>query len=531
MRHPHHHPRIRVVCILQILFLVVFVAHLVVQAIFFTKSSVARKVQTYVSRNVTTEQGRDITPSNEPVVPNSSDVASEFVRSEGFAAVARSSIGDSLLRETEFRQLRLKSWLELSSSTEKMASEQCENDFGFGLVRRWKAAQKVWCSPSITCHALMQTGHGGNGDNLCVLRNSSFNPAPYNDEQITQALILKYRDTSHEDEAYMHHSTPILGTQCSKVENVWRDDQLPGWNREWMVGGLATDNQIPCQSFEEKTLIIVQRDSFANLYHDSEDFFNIFLALLITELRPDQVRVLLADLYPWGPFESFWKHLFPDVRTAWEMRAEPPRCYRQIIVGIFGPASPLTLINERSNCFSSPLVRAYTRWAWSSFGLEPVRRQENRTRVVWMSRLRSVMWPERAYCDERYFRCADWTHLEVRAIGRVLANDADVVAALAARRELDVRGADFNKLPFVEQVAMVVSSDVLAGPHGAGLTHLLFLPDWGCVYELFIDGSESNIHFANLATWRGLAYHSVVAENPVPPDSVAHGVVAACHPR
>ena len=451
-------------------------------------------------------------------------------------AKRESEFFDSLIESTPKAVVETKTtleanWSRIANLTESMAPQNCEDDFGFGLIRRWLAAGKIWCAPSIRCHAIKQTGHGGDGDNLCVLNNTVFDPAPFNNPNLTQKVVMEYKDTTHVDMPYMHFKDKVLRTMCTKVPTEWKENQLPGWNHDWMVGGLATDRPVDCTTAETTPLLIIQRHGFANFYHDSEDFFNAFLALLITGLRPDQVRVLLGDLYPWGPFEGFWKHLFPDVRTAWEMRNEPPRCYRQVIIGIYGPASPLTLLSEKATCFRSPLVRAYGRWAWSSFGLEPVRRQDSTPRLLWMSRLRSVMWPERAYCDERYFRCADWTHLEVRAIGRVLANDADVVAALAARPELDVRGADFNKLPFVEQVAMVVSSDVLAGPHGAGLTHLLFLPDWGCVYELFIDGSESNIHFANLATWRGLAYHSVVAENPVPPDSVAHGVVAACHPR
>jgi hypothetical protein len=290
---------------------------------------------------------------------------------------------------------------------------------------------------------------------------------------------------------------------------------------------LGIDRRVDCDVVEETSLLIIERDSFANFYHNSEDFFNAFLTLLITGLRPDQVRVLIADLFPWGPFESLWKHFFPDVRTIWEMRGDKPTCYRKIMIGIYGPASPLTLISEKSECVRSPLVRAYGRWAWQSFGLSP-QRSDNGTRLLWLSRQRSVVWPERAYCDDRYFACADWTHLEVRQIGRVLSNEEDVVKALEARSELHVSRSDFSKLPFEQQVARVAASDVLAGPHGAGMTHLLFLPDWACVFLIFIDGSENNIHYTNMATWRGLRYTSVVMENPAPPQDVVQKLRSSC---
>ena len=47
----------------------------------------------------------------------------------------------------------------------------------------------------------------------------------------------------------------------------------------------------------------IQRDTFANMYHDTEDFVNAFIALAIMELPLNGVQVFLTDLYPWGPFE------------------------------------------------------------------------------------------------------------------------------------------------------------------------------------------------------------------------------------
>jgi hypothetical protein len=66
------------------------------------------------------------------------------------------------------------------------------------------------------------------------------------------------------------------------------------------VDVLAIDHdsvhEIDCRDAEARPLLIIQRHGFANFYHSSEDFFNAFLAFLITGLRPDEVRVLLADL-------------------------------------------------------------------------------------------------------------------------------------------------------------------------------------------------------------------------------------------
>ena len=42
----------------------------------------------------------------------------------------------------------------------------------------------------------------------------------------------------------------------------------------------------------------------------------------------------------------------------------------------------------------------------------------------------------------------------------------------------------FRDVPFLQQLRITHNSDLLIGLHGAGLTHLLFLPDWAVVFEL-----------------------------------------------
>ena len=41
------------------------------------------------------------------------------------------------------------------------------------------------------------------------------------------------------------------------------------------------------------------------------------------------------------------------------------------MVGIYGPASPLTLSNKAAQWFRSPLNRAYARWVRVSFRFDP----------------------------------------------------------------------------------------------------------------------------------------------------------------
>lgn len=43
-----------------------------------------------------------------------------------------------------------------------------------------------------------------------------------------------------------------------------------------------------------------------------------------------------------------------------------------------------------------------------------------------------------------------------------------------------------REMPFLEQIRVTHNSDIFIGMHGAGLTHLLFLPDWAVIFELYV---------------------------------------------
>ena len=51
---------------------------------------------------------------------------------------------------------------------------------------------------------------------------------------------------------------------------------------------------------------------------------------------------------------------------------------------------------------------------------------------------------------------------------------------------------------------MTHNTDILVGIHGAGLTHLLFLPDWAEVFELY--NCEDPGCYSDLARMRGVGY-------------------------
>ena len=157
--------------------------------------------------------------------------------------------------------------------------------------------------------------------------------------------------------------------------------------------------------------------------------------------------------------------------------------------------------------------------------------------VTFLARRSSSEWPEKRFCDSEtsFFDCAKLQHLGVRGLGRTIKNDAEVVRALksletrsfANGARVRFRDVDYNLLSFEDQVKVDLDTDVMVGPHGAGLLHNIFMPDRAALVELFIDGSSANRHFHNLANWQGRQYHSASLANPVPTGQLLSLVAAA----
>ena len=208
-------------------------------------------------------------------------------------------------------------------------------------------------------------------------------------------------------------------------------------------------------------------------------------------------------------------------------------CFRKLAVAILGAAAPMTVASWDTNCRGVALVRAYADFVVRALGLQNANRGRPNTavNVTYSARRASVQWPERAFCDSArsYFRCEQLRHLQLRKLGRMVRNDGAVLDALRRLEgksfkngaKVNVRDVDFSTLSFEDQIAIDATSDVLIGPHGAGLMHNIFMPDRAALIELFVDGSAANRHFHNLAFWAGHAYTGESQSNPIKTEKLA----------
>ena len=208
-------------------------------------------------------------------------------------------------------------------------------------------------------------------------------------------------------------------------------------------------------------------------------------------------------------------------------------CFKSVAFGIYGPAAPTTIASWDTPCFRTALVRAYSDFVIRSLGLQHRTHYAQPTppktiRITYMSRRATKEWPERKYCNDQtsFFLCKLWEGFGPRRLGRMISNDAEVVRALKSLStnpevgnngefQVIVQDVDYNVLTFEEQIGIDVQTDIMVGPHGAGLMHNIFMPDRAALIELFVDGSSANRHFHNLAHWYGRIYEGQGMSNPV----------------
>ena len=434
---------------------------------------------------------------------------------------------------------------------EAQGGGSCADDFGNKLVNRWRGSKKTVCQrnedisgprSSIDCHLIKQTRHHGNGDNLCLLQNVQLDFGVFSNEKITNRTIKNYVDSKHWKLPYIKYPKGFLEANCIPVQKEWDRKYLPGWNAEVVFDPMQKVDELQCDEWVNHPVLLIQRDTFANFFHGSEDMVNAFLSLAILKWSQEHLQIYLTDLYPNGPFISIWNKVFAKsglrLMTAWDLKSKYDSkvtngkkskvCFKNLATNIYGPASPITVASWNTPCKNTALVRAYADVIirglnFQSYTHAMQSKPLQTIKIVYLTRRSSGQWPERKYCGgNTFFDCQYWTDSN-RKLSRTIKNDKDVIEALKtlesekfkSKAKVIFEAIDYGVLDFEAQIKKDLEIDIMIGPHGAGLMHSIFMRDRAVLMEMFIDGSNGNRHFHNLANWAGKTYVGDVYSNPV----------------
>lgn len=281
-------------------------------------------------------------------------------------------------------------------------------------------------------------------------------------------------------------------TQLGKFKSI---------NKEWVKSFSAVDASARdrCQNRVSKPTLFLVRYEYANLFHTSTDWYNVYAIARAAGLGRD-VNVVFVDGHCQSPMDEAWNTMFPDGAVSYLKHMSGTTCYDHAIIVPTGyQAAISTGLTPTQDCAANSRVREFGDMMLSVFGIQPLRHASE-------------------FCNRQNFPVTFVRRGNYKAhprhsgrIERRMENEQAVFDAFKEwaqsenRAHIELREGNFADMTMKEQLEMVHSSCMVVGAHGAGMTHVLFSPPGTKVVEVRTPGFRRH-HFMAFSGWAGHEY-------------------------
>lgn len=359
------------------------------------------------------------------------------------------------------------------------------------------------------CYQHQQARHTAT-DSVCEGRNIALHLPSFEGSAMTGFV----------EATWMRMNGGALQAACSPT-GPFSKDKFPLCLSDWFVSAFKQVPDVACDEWIEDSVYLITRNNNLNPYHCSEDWVFAYLVWAILKLQPSTTRVMFMDLMLPGPYNEFWNSVMTDGKLMppfhqWRdskiAEGKKTICLRHAIFNPPGSGSPVTKDKSfDSKCRDNAVVQAFGAYTLLKMGVVvPVRLPKQPLAATFISR-------------------KDYKFNTNMNMQRKIDNEAEVANAVQAAlgSAVVVSRVDFAEKSWKEQLETDVSTDILIGVHGAGMTQLLFLPKHAAVIEMFTPGTSANHHYHNLANWAGKLYFRLDVEVHVNAAAVAELVAKA----
>ncbi|GFO27782.1 Egf domain-specific o-linked n-acetylglucosamine transferase [Plakobranchus ocellatus] len=344
----------------------------------------------------------------------------------------------------------------------------------FGMLLEKKNELKMYCQPkekedsSLQCTRHLQ---------YCRATNIFLN---FSSEPITKSNV---RDRYRED--VLGHG--MIGGHCD-LDTIGLSKQgehkspLQSWFAE--LEHYSSLDFYPskgefCDIVLDKPTYLIKLDAGVNMYHHFCDFVNLYSSQHINNSFNTDVNIIMWDTttLPYGDLFSITWKAFTD-----------------------HPIIPLKDLDGLQVCIKDAVFPLLARMRFGLYYNMPLK---DKIRVTLLSR------------KTQY---------------RNILNEDKLVKAMKADGELEVSLVVYNRnMPFEEQLKHSHNSDIFIGMHGAGLTHMLFQPDWAVVIELY--NCEDPNCYSDLARLRGIKYMTWEKKHKLMQEDEGHHPTLGAHAK
>ncbi|XP_060801982.1 EGF domain-specific O-linked N-acetylglucosamine transferase [Amyelois transitella] len=265
-----------------------------------------------------------------------------------------------------------------------------------------------------------------------------------------------------------------------------------------------------CEEIIEKPTYIMKLDATVNMYHHFCDFFNLYASLHVNSTHPSMFsrdnHILIWETFT---YESAFKDTFKAFTNnpIWDLKTFRGKvvCFKNVVF----PLLPRMIFGLYYNtpviygCEGSGLFHAFSKHILHALNIRLNIRENKKVRVTLLSRGTTF---------------------------RSILNEKELVKALLKVEDYHVQRVVYDRtVPFKKQLEITHNTDVFIGMHGAGLTHLLFLPDWAAVFELY--NCEDPNCYMDLSRLRGLKYVTWEDKNKLVQQDEGRGPGGGSHAK
>ncbi|KAM0556100.1 hypothetical protein ACHAPJ_006089 [Fusarium lateritium] len=364
-------------------------------------------------------------------------------------------------------------------------SEWCENRYGTAYLERFRGSETSYCTPESASdlHCFWSDTTGDRLDSLCYARGAVFDA-----ENKKWRMKCNLRNLSEEEKQKGAIPVPDY------LSRYWYETG-PGNVMERFVTLDGGDDKAKPNT----TTILLKREGSANPWHCMMEIMSLTYTMDILQISVDphtkepfitakdgeNTQVVILDEENDGPYFDLWK-LFAKmpIRRLKDLNANESAT--NLVLPLAGGSNTLWQGDWKPNdCPDSSLIKTFSRRVLAHYGVSKQQRTEDVV-VTFIKRTNT----------------------------RSLRNETELLAAArAAIPKMVINEVDFAAMSFKEQLKVAQKTDLLAGVHGAGLAHTLFLPKGSATLEILPD-KFFHKGFRNLAQIMGNGYFSTHGNVP-----------------
>ncbi|KAJ2963272.1 hypothetical protein NQZ79_g1657 [Umbelopsis isabellina] len=382
-------------------------------------------------------------------------------------------------------------------------------------------------------------------ENLCHAKNLILDV-----DKLPQELPIRSID--------MFLSPGSLGAKCQLEETMYEVGNWGFGAARWLQSGLSDREVVEeqahenttCDAWVESDLYLVSRYDLGNVYHIHQDLMQAFIGLAAQDMNVETTEMVFLDSDKGGisAAKSLWNSLFvgksniiKPIRTIREVIHDVQKdavgpvknvCFRSTT---FGFHAGVTLFSrekgEQTECQESTMLKSFVDWVLYQLDLPlnfniPANPDSNFT----LDTFKLITPPN---TDQPTTYLTDLTDVAKKPLvvtflsrnptsqkwppnaERMIRNEIPFLDHMQYTlenhfvRKQKSRGLVFRRInpadipTMQEQIALARESDIIIGPHGAGLIYTSYIPPYGGVIELQHPSRRFNYQFSNIAALTG----------------------------